>query len=47
MTGHIGPEVPFWASFTIFSFMSLFLAFLGYVLQADAPQVVKPAPLQG
>lgn len=33
--GYLGSEVPFWTSFTIFSLMSFFLAWLGYVLQAD------------
>lgn len=31
--------VPAWISFTIFSIMGFALAWLGYVLQADAPQV--------
>lgn len=35
--GHSGPEVPFWLSFALFFGMSFFLAWLGYVLQADAP----------
>jgi hypothetical protein len=39
ITGHLGPEVPFWLSFTIFAIMGLFLAWLGYVLQADASPV--------
>ncbi len=30
-------EVPFWASFILFSLMAFFLARLGYVLQSDAP----------
>lgn len=36
-------NVPFWQSFALFAAMSFFLAWLGYVLQADAPteQVVK------
>jgi hypothetical protein len=36
-TGQLGPEIPIWLSFTIFSIMSFFLAWLGYVLQSDAP----------
>ncbi len=36
-TGHLGPEVPVWLSFTIFSIKGFFLALLGYVLQSDAP----------
>lgn len=32
------PEVPFWLSFAVFSLMSLSLAWLGYVLQADMSQ---------
>jgi hypothetical protein len=36
VTRSLGPEVPFWFSFTIFLAMSFFLALLGYVLQADA-----------
>lgn len=36
-TGHLGPEVPVWLSFTLFSIMSFFLAWLGYMLQSDAP----------
>jgi hypothetical protein len=35
--------VPAWFSIAIFSIMGLFLALLGYVLQADAPQSGKPA----
>ncbi|HJW91664.1 MAG TPA: hypothetical protein VJ436_13565 [Anaerolineales bacterium] len=35
----LGPEVPFWLSFSLFSAMGLFLALLGYVLQSDAPRV--------
>jgi hypothetical protein len=31
----LGPAVPFWFSFTIFSAMSICLALLGYVLHAD------------
>lgn len=34
--GYLGLDVPFWVSFTIFSLMSFFLAWLGYVLQSDA-----------
>jgi hypothetical protein len=33
-----GPEVPFWASFSLFALMSLSLAALGYILQSDARQ---------
>jgi len=35
--GYRGPEVPFWASFTMFSLMSFFLAWLGFCLQFDTP----------
>lgn len=35
VTGHLGPGVPAWLSFTIFSAMGFSLALLGYVLQAD------------
>jgi hypothetical protein len=34
----LGPEVPFWFTFSIFLLMSLFLAALGFVLQSDAPR---------
>jgi len=38
VTGHWQNEnVPFWLSFSLFSGMSFFLAWLGYVLQSDAP----------
>ena len=40
VTGHMGPEVPVWLSFAIFSLMSFFLALLGYVLQADVPRLI-------
>ena len=33
-----GSAVPFWLSFTLFAIMAFFLAWLGYVLQADVPQ---------
>jgi len=33
----LGPVFPAWLSFTIFFAMSFFLAWLGYVLQADVP----------
>lgn len=36
-TGQAGPKVPAWLSFSIFAVMSLSLAGLGYVLQANAP----------
>ena len=36
VTGH-WQNVPFWPSFALFSGMSFFLAWLGYVLQSDAP----------
>jgi hypothetical protein len=35
--GRLGPEVPAWLSFALFFSMSFFLAWLGYVLQSDAP----------
>jgi hypothetical protein len=38
VTGGWGPGVPGWLSFAIFFAMSLGLALLGYVLQADLPQ---------
>ena len=38
VTRSLGPEVPLWLSFTIFTAMGLFLALLGYVLQADVPR---------
>jgi len=46
VTGHLGPGVPVCLSFTIFSIMSLCLALLGYVLQADVSQVKDFAPHQ-
>ena len=36
----LGSQVPIWFSFTIFSLMSIGLATLGYVLQADVHQRV-------
>lgn len=35
--GRVGPEVPVWLSFALFFSMSGSLAWLGYVLQSDAP----------
>jgi hypothetical protein len=43
----VGSQVPLWFSFTIFSIMSISLATLGYVLQADIPRVKEPTPHQG
>ena len=40
----LGPQVPIWFSFTIFSLMSIGLATLGYVLQADILRV-KNTPI--
>jgi drug/metabolite transporter (DMT)-like permease len=39
--------MPAWFSLAIFSMMGLFLALLGYVLQADAPLAGTNAPLRG
>ncbi len=36
VTGH-WLNVPFWPSFALFSGMGFFLAWLGYVMQSDAP----------
>lgn len=43
----LGSQVPLWFSFTIFSLMSIGLATLGYVLQADILRVKKTTPHQG
>jgi hypothetical protein len=40
-TGH-WLNVPFWLSFTWFTIMGFFLAWLGYVLQSDAPSGQVP-----
>jgi hypothetical protein len=39
VTRPLGPVFPAWLSFTIFLAMSFFLAWLGYVLQADVAQL--------
>ena len=43
----LGSQIPLWFSFTIFSLMSISLATLGYVLQADIPRVKETNPHQG
>lgn len=43
----LGSQVPLWFSFTIFLLMSMGLATLGYVLQADTPKVKETTPHQG
>lgn len=35
---YFGPDIPLWFTLTIFSLISIPLALLGYVLQADAPR---------
>jgi len=43
----LGPQVPLWFSLTIFSIISICLALLGYLLQADILRVKETTPHQG